>query len=198
MDKIKINFMGQESSLCEYELRIPEDLNWFIITRYNNQKGNHETEQLIYNEKQVLLYGYFYNNEEKIRKHYTESQSDETQKQIIYDLLNSIGINWFSLKILDKLKFETKSLKRKYWKYYYFNGNIKYMLKEIKSDDDGKKYDVYGNDNEETKIGKIYLNVDGNTKINIFPNKKIDISKLYKSQIFELSQEKVIKLSQKQ
>lgn len=197
MDKIKINFMRQDSCLYEYQLRIPEDLNWFIITRYNNQKGNHETEHLIYNGEQVILCGYFFNNEKKIRKHYTESQSDETQKHIICDLLNSIGVNWFSLKILKKLNFKTKPLKRKYWEYYYFNGNIKYILKEIKSDDDEKKYDVYGNDNEETKIGEIYLNVDGNTKINIFPNKKIDISKLYESQIFELSQEKLLKLSRK-
>ena len=35
MDKIKINFNSQKDSLCEYELRIPEDFNWFIISRYN-------------------------------------------------------------------------------------------------------------------------------------------------------------------
>ncbi len=195
MDKIEIIFMGQESSLYEYKLRILENLNWFIITRFNNENNNHETDMLIYNGNTTLLYGYLFKNDKKITKHYSAKQNDEIPKNFMRDLLNYIGINSFSLKLLDKLNFDTGFLKKKYWKHYYFNRNIKYLLKEETSDNDAyeKKYDIYDNEN---KIGEIYLN-DGNSKIIVFPNHQIDISRLYKSKIYKLNRENVLKRSKK-
>ena len=49
MDKIKIKYKGTIKNSYTYELRIPEDLNWFVINRYSNEEnGNFDAEHLIY------------------------------------------------------------------------------------------------------------------------------------------------------
>ena len=194
MDKLTINFSSKKDSLYEYELRIPEDLNWFVISRYNKESNNYDADFLVYNGNTVLLYGYYYKDNEKIKKYYDEPQDDKVKKEIVFDLLNSIGINVFSLNILDKLDFETKYLKRKYWKQYYFNGNIKYILKENISNgnEESIKYDILDASNEENQFGEIGIN-NNKSKITIFPNMTINISELYKSKICEFN--KVRKLN---
>ena len=191
MDKIKINFSGQKDSLCEYELRIPEDFNWFVISKHNKESDNCDTDFLVYNGNTVLLYGYYYKDNQKITKYYDEYQDDKVKKEIVFDLLNSIGINCFSLNLLDKLDFETKRLKRKYSKQYYFNKNIKYILKENISNDyeESIKYDILDASNEENQFGEISIN-NNKSKIMIFPNMTIDISKLSKSKVQEFNKVK--------
>ena len=192
MDKIQINYNSQKNSFYEYQLRIPEDFNWFIISRCNKENGKSEIDNLVYNGSKILLYGYYYKNQEKIEKYYNESQNEEVQKEFISDLLNSIGINWFTLKILDKLNFDTNYLKRKYWKYYYFNKS-KYILQELEAnDEDIKKYDIYCNFNQK-KLGQICTS-NGNLKISILPNNKIEYSSLSKSKIYSVNNDKVHKL----
>ena len=196
MDKIKINFSSQKDSLYEYELRIPKDFNYFVISRYNKESNDYNTDFLIYNGNTVLLYGYYYKDNQKIKKYYDEYQDNKVQKEMVFDLLNSIGINCFSLSLLYKLDFEIKYLKRKYWKEYYFNEGIKYILKENISNDDkeSKKYDILDDSNEENKLGEISINYDEDeSEITIFPNMTINISKLYKSKICEFN--KVRKLN---
>lgn len=194
MDKLTINFSSQKDSLYEYELRIPEDFNWFVIRRHNKESDNYDTDFLVYNGNTVLLYGYYYKDNQKITKYYDEYQDDKVKKEMVIDLLNSIGINCFSLNLLDKLGFETKHLKRKYWKQYYFNGNIKYILKENISNgnEESIKYDILDASNEENQFGEISINND-RSKITIFPNMTINISELYKSKICEFN--KVRKLN---
>ena len=140
MDKIKIHLVVKKDFMFEYELGIPENFNWFIISRYNKTKNNYETDHLIYNGNKFLLYGYYFKENQKITKYYDEYQNNRVEKEMLIDLLNCLGINWFSLKLLDKLDFETKYLKRKYWKQYYFNYNVNYILKEnISKDHEYKK-----------------------------------------------------------
>ena len=194
MDKLTINFRSQKDSLYEYELRIPEDFNWFVISRHNKESDNYDTDFLVYNGNTVLLYGYYYKDNQKIKKYYDEYQDDKVKKEMVFDLLNSIGINYFSLNLLDKLDFETKHLKRKYWKQYYFNRNRKYILKENISNgnEESIKYDVLDASNEENQFGEASINNDS-SKITIFPNMTINISELYKSKICEFN--KVRKLN---
>lgn len=195
MDKLTINFSSQKDSLYEYELRIPEDFNWFTISRHNKESDNYDTDFLVYNGNTALLYGYYYKDNQKITKYYDEYQDDKVKKEMVFDLLNSTGINCFSLNLLDKLDFETKPLKRKYWKQYYFNGNIKYILKENISNDNEEsiKYDILDASNEENQFGETSIKKN-KSKITIFPNMTIDISKLYKSKVQEFNKVKKLKM----
>lgn len=191
MSRVKINYTIKHSTLYEYELRIPIDLNYFMISRYS--KENHEFILLIYDNNKISLYGYQHNENRIIS--YNENQNYEIQKQFMFDLLNSIGINWLSLEILDSLNFRTNHLKIKHWKEYYFNRNIQYILKEIKYIDDEykKKYDIFI-ENKENAIGEIYAN-DNDTKlaVTIYPNNRIDITRLCKSKIYKNYTEKTLK-----
>lgn len=73
--------MNFEVNKLLYELRIPEDFNWFIISRYNKENTNYETDHLVYNGTKILLYGYYYRNE-KIPKYYDETKTKKYKKNL--------------------------------------------------------------------------------------------------------------------
>lgn len=99
-----------------------------------------------------------------------------------YDLLQNIGVNSFTLQILDRLKFDVNHIKRKYWRNYWLNRNIKYFLKGNLAPDENynELYDiVYNND----ILGKIFID-NGNSKIEIKPHNQVDIIRLFKSKVY--------------
>ncbi len=181
MDKFKINF---EVNKLLYELRIPEDFNWFIISRYNKENINCETDHLVYNGTKILLYGYYYSNE-KIPKYYDAVKNEKIQKEFVLDLLNNIRINWFTLQILDKLDFDVKYLKRKYWKHYYFNNSTKYILMEnfLVNERYEKSYDIFESKKNDKKVGNLYIKNQG-VEVKIFPDNQINIQKLNKAKTY--------------
>lgn len=65
MDKVKILFVGQINNKYEYELRIPDNYDWFTITRTKNEKDGYLCDQIVYNEK-ILFYGFEYINKKSL------------------------------------------------------------------------------------------------------------------------------------
>lgn len=63
MDKLKIIYHDSLNKNYSYEFRIPENINWFVITRFlNNENDNFDSDQLIYNGNKLILQGYSYMN----------------------------------------------------------------------------------------------------------------------------------------
>lgn len=175
MDKLKIIYHDSLNKNYSYEFRIPENINWFVITRFsNNENDNFDSDQLIYNGNKLILQGYSYMNLIKKNKYYSNELA--TQKVFAYNILKSIGINSFTLKILDILEFETKKLKLKYWKSYFFNNNEKYELQENLQNNE-RYFNILSNKSNNI-LGKLYIN-EGNVEIEIYYNNQIDIERLY-------------------
>ncbi len=182
MDKLKIKYNGAIENSYAYELRIPEDLNWFVISRYSNEKnGDFDADYLIYNGN-IIFKGYSYKENRKIQKYYNKNQEEKIQKEIAYDLLQNIGVNLFTLQILDRLKFDVNHIKRKCWRNYWFNRNINYFLKgNLVSDENYKElYDIVFNNDI---LGKIFMD-NGNLEIEIKPHNQVDIIQLFKSKVY--------------
>ena len=175
MDNLKIKYHDSLNKNYSYEFRIPENINWFMITRYSNDENdNFDMDQLIYNGNKLILQGYSYIDKIKRNKYYSNELA--TQKAFAYNILKSIGINSFTLKILDRLEFETKKLKLKYWKSYFFNNNEKYELKENFQNNE-KYFNILSNKSDNI-LGRLYINSE-NVEIEIYYNNQIDIERLY-------------------
>lgn len=181
MDKLKITYNGFLDENYTYELRIPDNLNWFVISRYLKEKnGYDDAEYVIYNGSEILFAAYSYIGGKKIKHLYPEEVEEEIKTEFAYDLIQRIGFNSLTLKILERLQFNVNHLKRKFSHLFLHNKKLKYTLNESISDNNDyeSSYDILSN-NSEKVLGKMYIN---NNKIKIDVKKdKIDILRLLKT-----------------
>ena len=183
MDKVKVKYYGDNGVF--YELRIPKNLNWFIISRYFNENNNdYEAVHLIYNGN-IIFNSYSYKKNEKIKKIYSKNEEWKIQKVFAHDLLKSLGINSFTLQILDKLQFDINYIKMKYW-YIYLNSKVYHLDKNLKCNNKYETYDILYND---ANLGRLYIN-NGNVYIEVNKGNRFDILSLFKAKTNEIGNHK--------
>lgn len=81
MDKVKVKYYGDNGVF--YELRIPENLNWFIISRYFNENNNdYEAVHLIYNGN-IIFNSYSYKKMKKLKKFIVKMRNGKFKKFLL-------------------------------------------------------------------------------------------------------------------
>lgn len=181
MDKVKIKFKSRENG-WKYQLRIPEDLEWFEICRYYKTK---EKDMYIYMyvHEEIMFYCFAYYNIEnrKFEISLSEEEKDDYIVETACDLVSSLGINKFTLEILSRLDinikpFIFKNIFRK--KPYNFKNMFlekeKYYLSKCTKND---KYQFDLTDLNGNVLG-YYSNWDENIDLLVLPNQMIKFDSL--------------------
>jgi len=102
MDKIKVKYSTDD---FKYQLRIPNNLEWFEICRYIKDEDNASYVYIRVGEKIYFDYFIMLGNEKR-QRYLKESEKVNILKETAVDLLNSLGVNKLTLNILYKLGFE--------------------------------------------------------------------------------------------
>ena len=173
MDKLKLKYDSIKNINQKYEFRIPEDFNWFVITRYKELNENdYIEEQIIYNNGKIFFISFSVINDMKKDLYYNKIEKEEFEKEFLFDLLNRLGINKFTLYILKKLNFDTNYLRRKYFMHMLTNIKNKYSLSNVNDEQFNIK-----EKNTNNNLANIFVK---NNKFNIEVKDNIDIMKLLK------------------
>lgn len=95
-----------------------------------------------------------------------------------YELINSLGVNTFTINLLTRLNFSEGDIKRKYWKEYLLAKEC-YILNKDKpeNEDYTESLNVIQKRNGEEHLGVCHYNPN-NIMLNINPGKTINVVKL--------------------
>lgn len=111
MDKINIKY---EEDNYSYNLRVPENLNWFTIARFENKdEEEYDAIHIYYNNGKILFQTYKIVKNEKLYMYLSEEEKEEMIKIFLFSLIKKIGCNSFSLTIVDKLGYDSEYLKKR-------------------------------------------------------------------------------------
>lgn len=168
MDKIKIKFKDAENN-WKYQLRIPVNLEWFEICRYY-KTGEKDMYIHIYVYEKIICdcYAYYNIKNKKLGIVLKEEEKEDLIKQTTWDLINSLGINKFTLEILNKLNVK---IPKKHNFKNMFRKKENYLLSK-NINNDNYKYDIIEQTDKKV-IGNCNLK-NGNLNLLVWPNCQIN------------------------
>jgi len=175
MDKVKIKFKSNENN-WKYQLRIPEDLEWFNICRYYKTKEKDMYIYIYVHEKIIFdCFAYYNLKDKKFGIILTEEEKDEIIEQTAFDLIESLGINKFTLQILYRLSINIKPLKKYIFKNVFRKKDKYYLSKYTK--DDKYEFEIVNSNGD---ILGYYSNIYDHVNMLVLPNQKIEFNSFIK------------------
>lgn len=128
MDKINIKFNDNK---FDYEIRVPNDFNWFEIKRYSNYSdSNYDVIHIINNKGNSIVYSYGINKRKKITHQITEEEKDKIIKNILIHIINYIGFNSLTAVLVSKFGYDVNYLMKKLKEKNYLSYDDEYNLIE--------------------------------------------------------------------
>jgi len=182
MDRVKIKFKSKENN-WKYQLRIPENLEWFNICRYYKTKEKDMYIYIYVHEKIIFdCFAYYNIKDKKFGIILNQEEKEEIIKQTAFDLIESLGINKFILEILYRLSINIKPLKKYVFKNIFRKKDKYYLSKYTK--DDKYQFDII--DSNGNVIGS-YSEKGGNVDLLVLPNQKIEFDSFLKEKEHKIS-----------
>jgi len=167
MDKIKVKYSTDN---FKYQLRVPNDLEWFEICRYIKDENKASYVYMFVGEKIHFDYFTMLGNEKR-QRYLKENEKINILKETALDLLNCLGINKLTLNLLHNLGFELKfeSIRK------LLEKDFDYVLYPNNSD----KYDYDILDNDKV-VGSCSVGCEF-ANILVLKNCKINLEKVLKA-----------------